>query len=183
MIAYYHARVISCLAVFLSALPIAARADIYSWTDAQGNTVISDVRPDADAKQAANVRVVAKVDAKTAAAAALPVQTMTPMEEALLDRVRVLESQLQDRRYPPAAAVPPYYGDNSVPPPPPDYYGYDYYSNTYPAFTYSYPLAGFYSYAARPGTAFRTHRSSAYSHAGSLHGSVRGGNAHGAGRR
>jgi hypothetical protein len=171
------------LPVLLLAAPLLAHSDIYTWTDGQGNTVISDVRPDPG--KVADVRVVTAADAKAVAAAPrVPAQVMTPMEEALLDRVKTLERQLEGRQ---SAPVPPPYdgGYYPAPPPPPDYYGYnEYYPGYSPGFGYGYPFVTSYSYVARPGFAFANHRpSGGYGRGGSFHGGSHGASSRGSARR
>ncbi len=183
---YANARVTrvvaKSLSVFLLAVPLVAHGDIYTWTDDQGNTVISDVRP--DPKKVTHVRVVTTTDTKAAATARAPAQVMTPMEEALLDRVRTLELQLQGRQF--APPPPPYdSSDYSAPPSPSDYYGYnDYYPGYYSGFGYGYPYVTNYSYVPRPGFAFANHRPpGGFSHGGSFHGGSFHGGGRGGGRR
>jgi hypothetical protein len=167
-------------ALSLSALvllvPAVAGADIYTWTDEQGNTVISDVRP--NPKKVTSVQVVT-TDARPAAGTSrIPAQqAATPTEQVLLDRVRNLELQLQaQQRYPPAPPPQPYYGDYPAPPPPPDDYGHnDYYPGYYPRFGYSYPLVTSYSYIVRPrnvhpARGFASRPAVGFSHGGSFHG-------------
>ena len=103
------------LPALLLAVPLAASATIYKWTDEHGVTVYSNRAPSAEAK-VSNVQV-ALEDERPAAAAPQPANP-----NDLQQRIRSLEQQVQSLQgqggapYP--AQVPPpvsYY-------PPPDYY-------------------------------------------------------------
>jgi len=129
-------RLAALFLVFPLALPLAASATIYKWTDEHGTTVYSNRAPAAEAK-VSNVQV-AMEDERPAA-------TPGPNSgNALQDRVRALEQQVQSLQNqssgyaappPPASYYPPpdYYPPQSYPSYPADYYssmygyGYPYY--------------------------------------------------------
>ncbi|HZM43186.1 MAG TPA: DUF4124 domain-containing protein [Burkholderiales bacterium] len=148
-----RSRLSVLLSVLLSlALPAAAWADIYKWTDENGGTHFSNVRPDKSAK-AKDIEVVIR-EAKPASSQDSPA---TRTEQALLARVESLERQLEARQYAAQApeAPPPvaYSGYYPPAPPPSSYYtgGYDWtYPGYYPA--YYYPFAS--SYVVYPRRAF-----------------------------
>ena len=130
-----------------------ACADIYKWTDEQGNTVISNVRP-THLDKVKNFEVAVE-ETKSSVAA-------TATKQMLLDKLDRLERQLLAQQYAPGAAVvlPPSYGSYNPalqPPPPPGYYG-----------AYS-PLVS-YPYAFYPATTFVTRPRFALAHNG-----IRGG--------
>lgn len=116
----------------------AARADIYTWTDATGRVNISNLAP----PEGVRVTSVLHEAPKPAARSQPPIETAPqPDAQALADRVRQLEWDLElARRQPPptviyAAAPPqpqyppqpiPQYSYNYEPPPAPSYgYGCD----------------------------------------------------------
>jgi hypothetical protein len=142
------------LPALLLALPLAASATVYKWTDEHGTTVYSNRAPAAETK-VSNVQVVMQDDEP--AAAAKPGNGTD-----LQARVRALEQQVQSLQNPPSAQVPNY----AAPPPPtgyyppPDYYppqsypSYpaDYYSSMY---GYGYPYYPYYpSYVVVTGRRF-----------------------------
>ena len=137
------------LPALLLALPLAASATVYKWTDEHGTTVYSNRAPAAETK-VSNVQVVMQDDEPAAA-------TKPTNADDLQARVRALEQQVQALQTPPPnyAAPPPtsYY-------PPPDYYppqsfpSYpaDYYSSMY---GYGYPYYPYYpSYVVVTGRRF-----------------------------
>jgi hypothetical protein len=138
------------LTVSLS-IPVAAWADIYKWTDANGGIVFSDVLPP-QSEKVKNFEVVSKLARPGTSA-----QAVAPKEQALLSRIENLERELQARQYappPPDAAPPPEYGGYSPPasqPPPPatSYYDSGYYGGYYPSYypSYGYSIVTPYSYA------------------------------------
>src|SRR5215510_8289763 len=82
------------LPALLLALPLAASATIYKWTDADGCTVISNRLPAAEAK-VANMQVVVEDEEKPAVA---PKAAPAPKPEngnELHERIRALEQQVQ----------------------------------------------------------------------------------------
>jgi hypothetical protein len=140
------------LALTALVVPVAARGDIYKWTDAQGRTNFSNVPPTEPGK-AKNVELVLK-EARPA-----PIQqhVATPTEQALLARIENLERQLRDRQYAtpaPAVLAPTPYASYSPPPPPPSTSysssGYSSYPGYYPSYTY--PVAT--SYVVYPARAY-----------------------------
>jgi Domain of unknown function (DUF4124) len=140
-------KLASCLLpAVLLALPLAASAAIYKWTDEHGTTVYSNRAP-AVAAKVSNVQVV--VDDDEPAAAPKP-----DNGNALQARVRALEQQVQALQTQPSAHVSNYaapYPPQLPPPtdyyPPPDYspqyYPSDYpqpmYGYGYPSYPYAYP--------------------------------------------
>ncbi len=140
------------LGVAVFALPPAARADIYKWTDAEGRTVVSNLPPDA-ASRARNVEVLAK-DVQAAVKLSAPAKSTparTATEQALLDRIDALERELQAQRYQPPPPAPVAYTSYYSPPPAPA--PMPYYGSYYPAPSYYYPAVPYYSaviYPTRP---------------------------------
>jgi hypothetical protein len=130
------------LPAVLLALPLAASATIYKWTDERGTTVLSS-RPPAAAAKVSNVQVVVEDDKPAVA-------PKPDNGNALQERVRALEKQVQALQTPASAHVSGYaapYPPQLPPPtdyyPPPDYspqyhpqpmygYGYPYYPYAYP---------------------------------------------------
>ena len=164
-----------CLSVLLPvslslAIPAAAWADIYKWTDENGGTVFSNVRPAKSAK-AKDVEVVER-DTKATGTPERGART----EQALLARIESLERQLDARQYAaqPVEAPPPapYSGYYPPTPPPPSYYDSGYYGN-YPGYypAYFYPFAS--SYRVYPRRAFVSRPVFVAPHGGSFH--ARGG--------
>ena len=101
---------------------VATAADIYTWTDERGTTVISDIRPD-NPKALSNFKtVVEDSDRNTRRSGSAP-REPTRTEQILLDRVENLERQLKAQAYtsppPPTYSSGTYY--TSLPPPPPAY--------------------------------------------------------------
>jgi uncharacterized protein DUF4124 len=152
-------KLASCLLrlpAVLLALPLAASATIYKWTDERGTTVLSS-RPPAAATKVSNVQVVVEDDEPAAA----------PKPEKgneLQERVRALEQQVQALQTPGSGYAAPY----SAQLPPTDYYPPQYYPSAYPPpmYGYGYP---YYPYASpfvvvaprrfvRPVHGFRGHR-------------------------
>jgi hypothetical protein len=155
-------KLASCLPLLpavLLALPLAASATVYKWTDEHGTTVYSNRAPAAEMK-VVNVQVV--MQDEEPAAAAKPGNG-----NDLQARVRALEQQVQALQGQPPAQVPSYpapYPAPQPPPvsyyPPPDYYppqsypSYpaDYYSSMY---GYGYPYYPYYpSYIVVTGRRF-----------------------------
>lgn len=129
-----------CLLAVLLALPLAASATIYKWTDERGTTVLSN-KPPAAAAKVSDVQVVVEDDDKPAAA------PKPDSGNVLQERVRALEQQVQALKAPPSAQAPgygaPYPGQL---PPPADYYPPPDYQSAYaPMYGYGYP---YYPYAA-----------------------------------
>jgi hypothetical protein len=133
----------------LAACATLAYADIYTWTDARGTTVISDTPP-ADPDRIADLQVVVREPPTSAKRSGA--RDATPTERKLLERIDNLERRLAERTYsappstPPAPAPAVTY---STSPPPPGYsydaYYYDYsppYAPTYYAPSYSYVVPG-----------------------------------------
>jgi hypothetical protein len=158
-------KLASCLLwlpAVLLALPLAASATIYKWTDERGTTVFSS-RPPAAATKVSNVQVVVEDDKPEAA-------PKPDNGNELQERVRALEHQVQALQTPGsgyAASYPP-----QLPPPtdyyPPPDYSPQYYPSAYPPpmYGYGYP---YYPYASpfvvvaprrfvRPVHGFRGHR-------------------------
>jgi hypothetical protein len=168
----------------------AAWADIYRWTDKDGNVNYSDVAPPRE-QQVADVVVVTKTS---------KVQPATPTQQELLARIQNLEQQLQSQQASmpaPMVAAPPVYAAYHAPPvqppvalyqappvPPVTYFDAGYDSSAYaPAFVSPslFPVAPVFVvtttrlHPARFGSAHRTHGR------GAFHGN-RGGGGRGAGR-
>lgn len=137
------------LAALFLALPFAASATIYKWTDENGTTVYSNRPPAAEAK-VSNVQVAMRDDEPAAA-------TKSANPDDLQARVRALEQQVQSLQNSAPAYAPP----QQPPPvsyyPPPDYYPQqsyppDYYSSMY---GYGYPYYPYYpSYIVVTGRRF-----------------------------
>jgi len=161
------------------AMPAAASADIYKWTDEQGRITISNVPP-ATLGKASKLELVLK-EPKPASISKHPA---TPTEQALLARIEALERELRARQYAapaPAAAAPPtyggYYPPAPPPPPPPSYYSGGY-ASSYPGYypsTY-YPVAT--SYVVYPARSYVAQPAYVAPRGGYAHG---GGHAHGGG--
>jgi len=155
------------LPAVLFALPLAAwaavgaPATVYKWTDERGATVFSNRPPPADAK-VSNVQVV--VEDEAPAAAPKPAAAPRPDNgNALQERIRALEQQVQALQTPASTHFPNYaapYPAQLPPPtnyyprpdyyPPPDYYpSPDYYPPpSYPS-AYPPPMSGYgYPYVA-----------------------------------
>ena len=140
------------VALFASAT---ASADIYKWTDEQGTTVISNVRP-TRVDKLKNFEVAVE-ETKSSVVA-------TPTQQMLLDKLDRLERQLAAQHYAQQAAFvpPPMYGSYNPalqPPPPAGYYG-----------AYSPVLS--YPYAFYPTTTFVTRPRFAFAHNGFRGGSM-----------
>jgi uncharacterized protein DUF4124 len=119
------------LAVCLVAVPAAASATIYKWTDDDGRVVYANHAPEAGTK---NVHVMKIDDTPTPPSAAA--------QRALEERIARLEQQVQARPPAPAAPPAPYPYASAVPPTPmPDYYGAAPYGYGYPAVGYGFPYA------------------------------------------
>jgi hypothetical protein len=110
------------LPAVLLALPLAASATIYKWTDERGTTVFSNRQPAAEAK-VSNMQVVVEDDEPARAPKQVPAAPKPDNGNALQERVRALEQQVQTLQSQPSgyAAAP------QLPPPPsyyppPDYY-------------------------------------------------------------
>jgi hypothetical protein len=141
-------KLASCLLrlpALLLALPLAASANIYKWTDERGTTVYSNRAPAAEAK-VSNVQVVLE-DEKPAAA------PKPDNANALQERVSALEQQVQTLQTASASGYAAPYPPQLPPPtsyyPPPDYYPPQSYPSDYPppmyGYGYGYP---YYPYAS-----------------------------------
>jgi hypothetical protein len=132
-------KLASCLLrlpAVLLALPLAASATIYKWTDERGTTVLSN-RPPAAAAKVSNVQVVMEDDEPVAA----PKPAAAPKPDngnALQARVRALEQQVQALQTPASAHVSNYAAPYPAQLPPPDYYSPAYYPPAYPPPMYGY---------------------------------------------
>jgi hypothetical protein len=130
-------KLASCLLrlpALLLALPLAASATVYKWTDERGTTVYSNRAPAAEAK-VSNVQVVMRDDESAAA----PKPTNA---NDLQERVRGLEQQVQALQNQGSGYAPPY--PAQLPPanyaPPPDYYPPQSYPSDYASmYGYGYP--------------------------------------------
>jgi hypothetical protein len=99
----------SVLAGLLSVLSAPALADLYTWTDERGTTVISNVMP-ANPRKVANFEVVVKEEPRQAAGrAAADTHERTANEKLLLDRIDTLEREVraQQAREKVTVAAPP----------------------------------------------------------------------------
>ena len=146
-------------AMLLAALPSMTVADIYSWTDESGRTVLSNLPP-APAAPKSNVKLLVKTSPRVGATApgvSAP-HAATPTEQLLLGKIESLERELQAQRaapVPPPLPVPPPvdYNAYTAPPPPAPapatYYAPDYYAPTYYP-SYYYPTVPAYSYYVYP---------------------------------
>ncbi|HEX2826903.1 MAG TPA: DUF4124 domain-containing protein [Burkholderiales bacterium] len=145
------------LLVVACAIALPALADIYTWTDERGTTVISDTPP-ANARRVTDLQVVVREEKKSGKRAGA--RDATPTEQKLLDRIDNLERQVrsQSQTYSSAPAVapspPPAVSYYTTPPAPPAYYdpyyydsgyypGYypSYYPSYYPAYSFGWPGA------------------------------------------
>lgn len=180
------------VSILAMAFASATWADIYRWTDKDGNVNYSDVAPP---KEQRIKDVVVVTRAKNA-----PAQPASATEQELLARIQNLEQQLQAQRTPASPAYvapPPSYSAYSPPPAssPPAYYpsppvqpvtwpdgGYDndaFDNAFYPSYTSVVPLYIFtpargHGHGRRFGSSVRA------SGHGSFHGAFAGG--HGGGR-
>jgi hypothetical protein len=158
-----------------------AAADIYKWTDERGSVNFSNVEPPKSAK-ARNVQVIA-TETKTAP---VPEHTATPTEQALLDRIKLLERQVQAQAAAPRAVAPvpalapaPTYYPPPMQPPPQQAYSDSYDNAYYPGYdtayapAYYYPVPA-YTYAAYPRRYF-------VGRPGFVGGGFHGGGSHGGG--
>ena len=117
------------LSAVLLAVPLAAMATIYKWTDEHGTTVLSNRRPAAEAK-VSNVQIVVEDEEPAAAPKAAPAPK-PGNGNGLQQRVRALEQQVQSLQAQASSSATPYAGPYAaqalLPPatnyyPPPDYY-------------------------------------------------------------
>ena len=147
--------------------PASVRGDIYKWTDEQGNTVISNVRP-ASTSKVSDVELLATATRPaTPSPVTAPPQAATRTEQALEARIENLERQLQAQQTFDAqqalqsqqafqaqqAQMDPQAsysgGDMPIPPPPPPdpgyYSGYDpgYYPGYFPGYYNPWPPTSF----------------------------------------
>ena len=134
-----------------------AQADIYKWTDEQGRIVVSNIPP----VKTAEVKDLDLLVKETKPANP-PEPGITRNEQALMNRIQVLERQVQaqNNAYQAAPAPPsmaygsPYPAASMVPPPASysDAYDPNYYPPYYPASypSYSYPVVPLYSYVVFP---------------------------------
>jgi hypothetical protein len=186
------------LVVVASALGVlfasAAAADIYTWTDERGTTVISDTPP-ANAKRVTDLQVVVRDNERRSGKRA-GAREATQTEQKLLDRIDNLErqvraqSQAQTYSSPPAAAPapPPAVSYYTAPPAPPAYDPYysDYYSGYYPNYYPSYYGASypyFFPGTVVIGRSFIGHRGHGHFARRPVAAPVRGGAFAGRGRR
>jgi len=147
--------------------PASVRGDIYKWTDEQGNTVISNVRPASTSKVSDVELLATAARPATPAPMAAPAQAPTRTEQALEARIENLERQLQAQQTFEAqqalqaqqayqaqqAPMDPQAsysgGDIPIPPPPPSdpgyYSGYDpgYYPGYLPGYYNPWPPTSF----------------------------------------
>jgi len=139
------------LPALLLALPLAASAAVFKWTDQNGKTVFSN-QPPANPSKVSNVQTVVEDDAKPAAQPE-PQKDVQDRIRALEQQVQALQSQAQAAAYPSYPvqmadySSTPYYP--SAYPPPPDY-GYPY--------PYGYPYYPYGVVVVRPGHRFIGHR-------------------------
>lgn len=166
----YRTSLVVVASAFGAFFASAAAADIYTWTDERGTTVISDTPP-ANAKRVTDLQVVVREEKKSGKRAGARDATAT--EQKLLDRIDNLERQV--RAQAPAqtysslpsagATLPPavsYYTPPVAPQPYYDPYYYDsgyyapsYYPGYYPSYyPYSYGFPG----AVIVGRGFGGHR-------------------------
>jgi len=128
-------KLASCLPrlpAILLALPLAASATIYRWTDERGTTVLSN-KPPAAAAKVTNVEVVVEDDKPAAA-------PKPDNGNALQERVRALEQQVQALQSPAPDYHAPPYSPSAYPPPPMYGYGDPSYPYAYPSYpSYAYP--------------------------------------------
>jgi Domain of unknown function (DUF4124) len=99
------------VSVALSCVPGAALADLYTWTDERGTTVISNVMP-ANPRKVKDFEVVVKEEPKQVAAKPAPdTYERATTEKLLLDRIDGLEREIKAAREKTAAppAVEPQY--------------------------------------------------------------------------
>jgi hypothetical protein len=128
----------------LSCAPATALADLYTWTDERGTTVLSNVMP-SNLKRVKNFEVVVKEEAKPAAPKSAPeVYERATTERLLLDRIDSLEREVkvQQAREKAFAAPPePQYMAAPV-----GYTADPFYPSYYPSFVFPNPPGGFWGY-------------------------------------
>jgi hypothetical protein len=130
----------------LSGAPAAALADLYTWTDERGTTVISNVKP-ANPHKVKNFEVVVKEDPKQAASkATADAYDRATTEKLLLDRIDSLEreiraQQVRDKAALAAAAEPQHT-------PAHDYTADSFYPGYpgYPSYVFPHPPGFFWGY-------------------------------------
>ena len=145
----YRTSLLVVASALTASVALPAFADIYTWTDERGTTVISDTPP-ANARRVTDLQVVVRDDRKSGKRAGA--REATPTEQKLLDRIDNLERQVRAQTY---SAPPPAVTYSTVPPAPPAYapaydpYYYDpgysypsYYPSYYYPPAYSYTLPG-----------------------------------------
>jgi hypothetical protein len=150
----YRTSLLVVASTLCAAVALPALADIYTWTDERGTTVISDTPP-ANSRRVSDLQVVVRDEKKSARRAGA--REATPTEQKLLDRIDNLERQVRAQTYssPPIAAAspPPAVSYSTVPLAPPAYApAYDPYYYDNPAYyqpsyyyppSYSYVVPGF----------------------------------------
>jgi Domain of unknown function (DUF4124) len=147
-------KLVSCLLpAVLLAVPVAASATIYKWTDERGITVFSN-RPPAAAAKVTNVQVAVEEDDKPAAA---PKSAPAPKPDngnELQERIKALEQQVQALQTQPSAQSPVYAAPYPAQPtnynPPPSYYPPPSYPSDYPPPMYGYGYPPTYGYGYPP---------------------------------
>jgi hypothetical protein len=125
------------LAAMLSCAPNAALADLYTWTDERGTTVISNVMPP-NPRKLKNFEVVVREEARPAALKqAAEAYERATAERLLLERIDSLEREIkaqQAREKSVAASAEPQYA-----PAPFDYTADAFYPSYYPSYVFPYP--------------------------------------------
>jgi hypothetical protein len=134
----------SALAAVLSCAPATAFAEIYTWTDERGTTVISNVMP-ANPRRVKNFEVVVKEDPKQAAVKqASEAYERARTERLLLDRIDSLEREVkaqQARENAFAAAAEPQYMAA-----PAGYAADTFYPSYYPSYVFPHPPGYLWGY-------------------------------------
>lgn len=120
-----------------------ALADLYTWTDERGTTVLSNVMP-ANPRRVTNFEVVVKEDPKQAAMRApREAYDRATTEKLLLDRIDSLEREIKAQHARPNAAPPPEAGYAAAPH---EYIADASYPGYYPSYVFPYPPGGFWGY-------------------------------------
>jgi hypothetical protein len=134
----------SALAAVLSCAPATALADLYTWTDERGTTVISNVMP-ANPRRVKNFEIVIKEDPKQAALKqAAEAYERATTERLLLDRIDSLEREIraqQARERAFAAPAEPQYMAAPM-----GYTADTFYPSYYPSYVFPHPPGFLWGY-------------------------------------
>ncbi len=124
-------------------MPGAALADLYTWTDERGTTVISNVMP-SNPRRVTNFEVVVREDPKQPATKpARDAYDRATTEKLLLDRIDGLEREMKAQQAKAVAAPPPELAYTAAPY---EYTADAFYPSYYPSYVFPYPPGGFWGY-------------------------------------